>query len=78
MNIPIENLYYLLVYAWDSLEEAELVDVEIEDGTKIVDLFARVLKSGLEYLLRKGLDRSYVVERGTISGIRARLIFLHH
>jgi 5-methylcytosine-specific restriction enzyme subunit McrC len=73
MTIPIQNIYYLLVYAWNSLEEAALLDVEIEDGTTVLDLFARVLKSGLDHLLRIGLDRNYVVEKEAIAGIKGKI-----
>lgn len=73
MNIPIQNIYYLLIYAWDSLEEAEIVNVDIQESTKIVDLFARVLNSGLEHLLRRGLDRSYIIQNESIVGVKGKL-----
>jgi len=73
MNIPILNIYYLLIYAWDSLEEAEIIDVDIQESTKIVDLFARVLNSGTEHLLRRGIDRSYITQEGSITGIKGKL-----
>ena len=31
MNIPPSNLYYLLLYAWDLLEEKDLVNVRAEE-----------------------------------------------
>ena len=73
MNIPILNLYYLLIYSWDSLEEAELIDVEIEDKTKLVELFGRVLNSGVEHLLRRGLDRQYLEFKDVIPGIKGKV-----
>jgi 5-methylcytosine-specific restriction enzyme subunit McrC len=39
----------------------------------VLDLFARVLKSGLEHLLRKGLDRNYIAERQAILGVRGKV-----
>ena len=47
MKIPIQNIYYLLCYAWNKLEERDIVDVRGIDSTKILDLFARVLIGGL-------------------------------
>jgi 5-methylcytosine-specific restriction enzyme subunit McrC len=73
MKIPIQNIYYLLIYAWDSLEEAEIVNADVQESTKIVDLFARVLNSGVEHLLRMGLDRSYIVQKEFIRGIRGKV-----
>ena len=45
MEIPIQNIYYLLCYAWDKLEEKELIDVDPVGMTELVDLFARVLSA---------------------------------
>jgi len=55
--IPIQNLYYLLCYAWNRLDEAELVNVGREDILTPQDLFAKVLIAGANRLLKKGLDR---------------------
>ena len=41
VNIPIQNIYYLLCYAWDKLTEKEVVGVEAIDTTTLADLFAR-------------------------------------
>lgn len=73
MNIPILNIYYLLLYAWDALDEAESLQVQAEDCTQLVDLFARVLDSGTEHVVRRGLDRGYVTCRDTLPGIRGRI-----
>jgi 5-methylcytosine-specific restriction enzyme subunit McrC len=71
--IPIENIYYLLCYAWDRLEEAALTDVTATSQMRLPDLFARVLRSGVAHLLKRGLDRAYVTEEEEIAGIRGRL-----
>jgi 5-methylcytosine-specific restriction enzyme subunit McrC len=59
-KIPIQNIYYLLCYAWNKLEERDIVDVSGIDATKILDLFAKVLIGGLSHLFKQGLDRAYV------------------
>ena len=74
MNIPIENLYYLLIYAWNMLEEADQVDVDVAGSTDLLDLLARVLNGGVEHLVRRGLDRAYVARSEEIPGIRGRLL----
>jgi 5-methylcytosine-specific restriction enzyme subunit McrC len=61
MEIPVTNVYYLLCYAWNKLEESETIKIEPTHSTELVDLFARVLISGLDHLLKKGIDRGYVV-----------------
>jgi 5-methylcytosine-specific restriction enzyme subunit McrC len=66
MRIPIRNIYYMLCYAWDRLEERDTVDVDPVEGDNVLDLLAKVLLNGLSHLLKRGLDRGYVnVEEDT-------------
>jgi 5-methylcytosine-specific restriction enzyme subunit McrC len=58
--IPIQNIYYLLCYAWNKLEEGEVVNVEAIPNTQLVDLFAKVLLGGTHHLIRRGFDRGYL------------------
>ena len=55
MAVPVQNIYYLLCYAWDALEEAERIDVSPEQSLTLTDLFARVLISGAGQLLVRGV-----------------------
>ena len=54
MEIPIQNIYFLLCYAWDKLDERDVVDVDPVGITELVDLFSRVLISGTNHLLKRG------------------------
>lgn len=71
--IPIQNIYFLLCYAWDTLAEARIVNVSDDDCDTPVELFARVLESGVTHLLKRGLDRGYIVEEIDTSSIRGKL-----
>jgi len=73
MSIPIQNLYYLLCYAWDSLDQADTVDVAQTDPKSMVELFGRVLEAGTTHLLKRGLDREYVCESTDTSSLRGKL-----
>jgi 5-methylcytosine-specific restriction enzyme subunit McrC len=73
MNIPIENIYYLLCYAWNKLDERDRVSISIDDKTELVDLLARVLINGTRILLKRGIDRSYESRTGEISGLKGKL-----
>jgi 5-methylcytosine-specific restriction enzyme subunit McrC len=75
VEIPIANIYYLLCYAWDVLEEKDtLADVDALDSTDLLDLFGRVLVNGTRRLLRRGLDRGYLPYEGEIPGVRGKLL----
>jgi 5-methylcytosine-specific restriction enzyme subunit McrC len=71
--IPIANLYYVLLYAWDALEEKDLLDVHGEPQTSIFDLLAGVLHRGVDRLLRRGLDRGYLPRREDIPSVRGKV-----
>ena len=73
MEIPVANIYYLLCYASNKLEESETIKVDPTQCTELVDLFARVLISGLDHLLKKGIDRGYVVHSEESRVLRGKL-----
>jgi len=73
MNIPIENIYFLLCYAWNMLDEGEVIDVSSEEMHSAADLLARVLESGTAHLLKRGLDRGYISEEMDTGSIRGKL-----
>lgn len=75
MDIPIQNIYYLLCYAWDQLDEGRVVDVEGVDSPELADLFGHVLASGTRHVLRRGLDRGYVPVREDTPRLKGRIDF---
>lgn len=72
-KIPIRNLYYLLCYAWDQLEQGRVVDVSRCPTTELVDLFAVVLCDGLKHLSRRGLEQGYEIHSDELSSLRGRI-----
>ena len=60
MQIPIRNIFYLLSYAWNKLDEAEKMEISIDDYNDSLNLLGRVLVTGTNRLLKKGLDKSYI------------------
>lgn len=75
-RIPIKNIYYLLCYAWNELEQGELLDLDKLPSTELVDLFAFVLCEGLNHLVKRGLEQDYVRRIDEISGVRGRIDLL--
>jgi len=75
MEIPIINIYYLLCYAWDKLEEKNIVEVKEEDHTDLLNLFAKVLVNGMNHLIKKGLDRNYVDIKEDSKCIKGKIDF---
>jgi 5-methylcytosine-specific restriction enzyme subunit McrC len=73
MQIPIQNIYFLLCYAWNKLEESDVVNVAAIDTTELVDLFAKILTNYTAKLLKQGLDRNYIENEHIVSGIKGKL-----
>lgn len=74
-QIPIENIYFLLCYAWNHLDEKDIVSINTTDCTHLLDLFSRVLASGTAHLLKRGLDRGYIPVEEDTQTVRGRIDF---
>jgi len=75
VKIPIRNLFYLLCYAWDVLDRADELEVGESTAPDLENLAAEVLVSGVDRLLRRGLERDYLEIRMDSNVIRGRIDF---
>lgn len=73
MSIPVRNVYYLLLYAWNRIGEGEEALVGGEDLTRLQDLLGHVLTGTVSRLLTHGLDRLYGTRHEALAGIRGKL-----
>jgi 5-methylcytosine-specific restriction enzyme subunit McrC len=60
MTISVQNIYYMLCYAWDRLGALGLVDVGAVPGNRVENLLGKVLQHGVAHLIRRGLDQGYI------------------
>ncbi len=74
-RIPLQNLYYLLCYAWDVLPAREEVYVAAEPFTSLPNLLARVLLNGTAVLFRRGLPGGYVRQQVTYEGLKGKVLW---
>ncbi|MEP6951103.1 MAG: hypothetical protein ABI863_17575 [Ginsengibacter sp.] len=75
MTIPIQNIYYLLCYAWNKMQEKDIVNIDASDYDQLPDLLAKVLISGCNRLFKQGLDRNYIEITEVYSGVKGKLEF---
>lgn len=75
MGIPIQNIYYMLAYAWDKLEEAESINVDTDRFHDIYDLLTKALVNGINHLLKRGLDREYMEHEELTNRLRGKILF---
>lgn len=72
-KIPIENLYYLLCYAWGVSDQLDKVKVDGEKCHSLENLLSMVLFNACDRLLRQGLLRAYRFEEQEVEGVRGKL-----
>lgn len=75
MKIPVKNIYYLLCYAWNKLDEGQRVFVNTSDYKDAAELLIRVLINGCNHLFKKGLDRDYINVCEEYAGIKGKIDF---
>lgn len=59
-KIPIQNIYYMLSYAYKTIQLSEYKKMNIEEFHNVKDLYAEILKVGIPNLIRNGLVKDYV------------------
>lgn len=74
MSVSVQNVYYLLCYAWDRLEARSLVDLHAIQGDRIENLLGQVLRHGVAHLIRRGLDRGYVADMEDGRRLRGKIL----
>ena len=74
MAVPVQNIYYLLCYAWNRLEARDLVDVDAIPGNRVVNLLGKVLADGVANLIRRSFDRGYVAFEEEGRRLRGKLL----
>jgi 5-methylcytosine-specific restriction enzyme subunit McrC len=72
--IPVENIYYLLCYAWNVLPERGIINVGTEQSPSLLNLFASILTTHTARQLKRGLPKRYREHKETFPGIRGRLL----
>ena len=70
-NIPIKNIYYLLIYAWDRYQEGKSINLEVEKSPDLPDLLSDLLFKLMCRVIKKGLDKDY---KGKPFGIMPSLL----
>ena len=74
-NIPIKNIFYLLIYAWDRYQEGKSVNLEIEKAPDLPNLLSNLLFKLMCRVIKKGLDKDYFEENEVSSFIKGKIVF---
>ena len=71
--IPIKNIYYMLSYAFQSLQSQGLNEVEVETFDNVQKLCAEILIKGVNVQIKRGLGREYIPMTETLSGVKGKI-----
>lgn len=64
--IPVQNIYFMLTYAFKILQENSYKKVEAEACTSAVELCAAILEKGISLQVKRGMERGYVQRTETV------------
>lgn len=71
--IPVQNVYYMLSYAFRVLNEQGYKSLATEQFRNTADLCAAILARGISIQLKRGLGREYIPQSETLSTLRGKL-----
>lgn len=71
--IPIQNIYYMLSYAFQVLNEQGYKNIATEQFNNVAELCAAILSKGISVQLKRGLRREYIEQTESLSSMRGRI-----
>lgn len=72
-SILIKNIYYMLSYAFQPLNQENYKDVAVESFDEIYDLLAAILAKGIGIQLKQGLYREYINQQDDMTVMRGKI-----
>ena len=71
--IPIQNVYYMLSYAFRVLNEQGYKSIATEEFHNVAELCASILTKGVSLQLKRGLGKEYISETEALSSPRGKI-----
>ena len=71
--IPIRNIYYMLSYAFQVLNEQGFKTIATEQFDNVAELCAAILSKGVSLQIKRGLRREYIENTEPLSSLRGRI-----
>ncbi|WP_123875842.1 5-methylcytosine restriction system specificity protein McrC [Salisediminibacterium halotolerans] len=72
-KIPVKNIYAMLCYAWNELDQSDRVLAGSEKFDNIYNLFARIYINGTKNIIKRGLHRYYIEEQAAVSTLKGKI-----
>ena len=71
--IPVQNIYYMLAYAFQVLNENGYKDIATEQFDNVGELCAAILAKGVSIQLKRGLGKEYIPKTEALSSLRGKI-----
>lgn len=71
--IPVQNIYFMLSYAFKVLKEEHYKKVETEECANAIELCAAILERGILQQIKHGMNRGYMQRTETVSVPRGKI-----
>lgn len=72
--IPIQNLFYMLCYAWNVLPIKDTINAESEKLKDSYNLLGRIFSYGVGKIIRQGFYRNYITTEDELSVIKGKVL----
>ena len=71
--IPVQNIYYMLSYAFQTLNAQGYRELATEQFDNVAELCAAILSKGVAVQLKRGLGREYIPQTEALSTLRGKV-----
>lgn len=71
--IPVQNIYYMLSYAFQVLNEQGYKDIATESFDNAAELCTAILSKGIAMQLKRGLGKEYIPQTEALSSLRGKI-----
>ena len=71
--IPVQNVYYMLSYAFRVLNEQGYKSIKTEEFHNVAELCTSILTKGVKQQLKRGLGQEYISETEALSSPRGKI-----
>jgi|TARA_B100001964_G_scaffold225391_1_gene273169 5-methylcytosine-specific restriction enzyme subunit McrC len=73
--IPVQNVYYLFLYAWNKFQEGKSLNLNLEESPDIPNLFSNILTNSVKRLIKRGLHKDYRTITKELKYIKGKINF---
>lgn len=71
--IPVRNIYYMLSYAFQALQNQGIREADVESFDNARELYAEILLKAVSIQIKRGLRRDYIPKTELMSSVKGKI-----